>query len=325
MVPFFRHSMQMQTQVTGMTLDANPNAAQIEFWNGLAGEKWSLYQALLDAAFAPLTQALIEAAHLSGDETIYEIGCGCGDLSLALAAKLRAQGKVIALDISKPMLARAVERTQEAGATEAQKLQFIAADAMTYRFEPLADLVTSRFGVMFFADPLAAFKNIRLGLKPQGRLAILCWCPLEENPWVKQLYDSVIDLAPPLPADLAAKCAMPSPDVPGPYAFSDPKLVCDLLTKAGFTHVRATRVAELLPLGEAPAQAEDPIQAAVEAALPLVVNTGPVAALMREADAQLRAEIKARLRSTLATCVSAGKIELGGACWLYEADNAKQA
>lgn len=297
---------------------SSPNAAQIEFWNGVAGEKWSLYQARLDRAFQPLTKALLAATQLTQDQTIIEIGCGCGDLTLALAACLGAKGKIRACDISKPMLTRAKERALQAGEKLSEKIEFITADAMTHRFEPWADLCVSRFGVMFFDDPLLAFQNIRRGLKPSGRLALLCWCPIEENPWVQTIFESLRGFVPSLRPDLFEKLGANCPEVPGPYAFSDPVKVVQLLSKAGFAQVSFTRVEAMLPLGEAFEQTENPVLAAVEDALPLALNTGPVASLMREADTKVQALIEQKVRECLAAFVKDGTIALSGACWLYQ-------
>jgi ubiquinone/menaquinone biosynthesis C-methylase UbiE len=296
---------------------SNPNARQIEFWNGPAGKEWSLNQARIDLAFAPLTKALIEAAKPRAGETIIEIGCGCGDLSLALSPPLGPDGKILGLDVSTPMLARAKARACEAAAPHLAQTEFISADATDYAFDPIGDLIISRFGVMFFADPLAAFKNIGRGLKPGGRLAILCWCSLEENFWVTHLFDAVSDLAPkPEPALPAAA----SFEEPGPYAFANQQRICGLLEKAGFTQVRARRITAELQLGEAPAEARDKNSAAVEDALVLALQLGPIGALMRNADPDLQVLIKQRVQSRLANCVTNGRIELEAACWLYEAE-----
>jgi ubiquinone/menaquinone biosynthesis C-methylase UbiE len=297
--------------------ETSPNTRQIEFWNGPVGEKWSFHQARLDLVFAPLTKALIAAAKASPGETAYEIGCGCGDLTLAVAESLGPQGKIIAVDVSKPMLERAEARALEAKTQHFANIEFINADAMEYALNSVADLAISRFGVMFFADPLAAFKNIYRGLRPRGRLAILCWCPLDENPWVNDLFSVISDLAPQVEPLL---CDVPLLEQPGPYAFADQHQVCSLLEKAGFAKVKATRIAAKLCLGETAPHAVDRNSAAVDEALILALQVGPVSALLREANLDLQKLVEQRIKAKLESLVLDGKIELLAACWLYEAE-----
>ena len=157
---------------------AGANAAQSELWNGDLGRKWAEEQDDLDKMLAPLGLGGIAKANFRPGENVVDIGCGCGATSLAIAEKIRPGGRVLGIDISAPMLERA-----QARAASIDNAMFALADASVHKFAPSsADVIFSRFGVMFFADPTAAFANIRTALKPGGRACLVVWRPVKENP-----------------------------------------------------------------------------------------------------------------------------------------------
>jgi len=290
---------------------ASGNADLIAYWNGPAGERWSRNQERLDRAFAAMTAALLAGANLRDGEHVVEIGCGCGDLTLALAARLGTQGSIHALDVSQPMLARARLRQADAAAKAAlAPVTFIEADAAIAGLPAEADLVISRFGVMFFADPTSAFRTIRGALKPGGRLAMLCWAPLAENLWMEVPLTPLRALIGPEPSA--------GPGVPGPYAFAEPGATSLMLEAAGFVNVAAEPVRCPLLIGEAEGQTPD---AVVEDALILLTESGPAAALLANAEPPLRAQAIAALAKTLRPHVADGRLSLPGACWLYSGRN----
>ena len=156
---------------------------------------------------APILQATLERAQLRQGERVVDIGCGTGASSIALAERVGPSGQVLGVDVSAPMLARAAERLPPGA-----PVKFVRADATTYRFESAAfDLLFSRFGVMFFAEPARAFANLRTALKPSGRLAFACWRKFDENPWLQVPLRAALEHVPPLPRDLAPKIQAPSP------------------------------------------------------------------------------------------------------------------
>ncbi|WP_020173998.1 class I SAM-dependent methyltransferase [Methyloferula stellata] len=294
---------------------ASLNAAQIELWNGRGGEIWTRLQARLDRLFEPLTAILLSAAAAKPGESILDIGCGCGDLTLRVAKACGAQSYIRGIDISAPMLERAKAREAEWRAAEPGmgRIEWSLSDAMLHRFEPRADLVMSRFGVMFFADPVVAFTNIRRALKPGGRLAILCWAALDDNPWIKVPLAAVHQLIDPPP---------PLPDgAPGPFAFADTQRVQAILGEAGFANAAARSVEVPLRLGQASAYAGDRAQSALEDALCLALESGPVAALLRNADETTRLKVREKLAAALQLSYdeTRGEIVLAARCRLYEA------
>jgi SAM-dependent methyltransferase len=274
------------------------NIDQITYWNEVAGAKWVASQAQLDRLFAPLTERLIAAAAPRPGEHVLDIGCGCGDISLAVAGRTGPSGHVLGADISRPMLDQA--RARHAAGGQGAAVEWIEADAMIHAFEPTADLLISRFGAMFFADPLAAFVNLRRGLKPGGRLAFLCWQPREAVEWMQWPLDQVASLLPVPPATTGT---------PGPFGLADRVSTILLLSEAGFSDVSAAPAEAVLTLGDG--------HAAVSDAMTVFSGAGPMARLFREADPAMRAQAAALLRRALETKIQNGAIRLGGACWLY--------
>jgi SAM-dependent methyltransferase len=275
------------------------NTDQITYWNEGAGAKWVANQERLDRLFAPMSQILIEAAAPKPGERVFDIGCGCGDISLAAAARVGAMGHVTGLDISRPMLGRAEAR--QLAESPGFPMAWVEADAMTYAFAPEADLAVSRFGVMFFADPLAAFANLRRGLKPGGRFAFLCWQPREKVEWMHWPLDQVTAVLPAPPSTLGK---------PGPFGLADEAAAKRLFAEAGFFDVSATSVDAALTIGEGP----DP----VADAMALLLQTGPFASVFNEADAAVKSLVKPLLQRALEAKAAGGEIRFGGACWLYQ-------
>ena len=151
---------------------AGVNQEQIDYWNERAGATWAELQERLDALLSPLSAAGLQAAKVRSGERVLDVGCGCGDTSIALS-KLGA--RVLGVDVSAPMLEQARKRD---GAIE-----YLEADAAAEPFQGDFDLVFSRFGVMFFADPVVAFANMAQALRPGGRMHVVCWSGMARNPW----------------------------------------------------------------------------------------------------------------------------------------------
>ncbi len=213
-----------------------PNADQVAFWNGPAGEKWAQLQVEMDRNLGDVTAALLPFAAPKPGERVLDIGCGAGQTSYLLADAVGQGGHVTGVDISAPLLA-AARRVMDS----AKNIAFVEADASAYDFKPEYDLVVSRFGVMFFDDPPDAFANIRTALKPGGRLAFACWRSVPENQWVSLPVGAARAILPPLPP--------PDPLAPGPFAFAEPARVKDILGRAGFRDIRIEPLDGVMDLG----------------------------------------------------------------------------
>src|SRR6185295_5245002 len=205
-----------------MTPAQSFNEIQRDRWNGIDGEFWTRQQDRMDRTLAPVTGPLLAFAAPRSGSIILDVGCGCGATTIELARAVGPSGRVIGLDISQPMLSLAAERLRDFANTTT-----LLGDAADLPVDNLkADLIVSRFGVMFFGDPVAAFTNLRTALAAGGRVRFACWRPISENPWLQIPLHAVYEYAPRLPK--------PDPEEPGPFAFADTDRVTRILTSAGF-------------------------------------------------------------------------------------------
>ena len=171
------------------------NADQIAYWNGPGGQHWADRQQVQDILLAPVADLLLDRARPAPGERIVDVGCGCGATTSALAQRAGPAGHVLGIDISGPMLARARQL-----APAGLPVDFELADATIYPFASGGfDLLVSRFGVMFFAEPALSFANMRRALRPSGRLAFACWREPRDNPWLMLPLQAAYRHVPKLP------------------------------------------------------------------------------------------------------------------------------
>ncbi len=276
-----------------------PNAQQVTYWNEQSGPIWVARQAALDRMIAPFGARAMEALAARPGERIVDVGCGCGDTSLALARQVGPSGAVLGVDVSEPMLARARERAAAEGIAQAR---FVAGDAQTHTFAAgSANALFSRFGVMFFIDPTAAFANLRTALEPDGRLAFVCWQERAANPWMTTVLAalaSVVTLPP------------PPPDAPGPFALGDRGRLRRIVDGAGFHDVAIDAFTPPVVLGGG-----GTLDESVEFALDL----GPTAAALREGGPDARPRIVAALREALAPFATPRGVAMASAAWIVTA------
>ena len=271
------------------------HAQQMAYWNGPAVTRWVTKQEQMDAALAPVGDAAMPLAAVQPGERVLDIGCGSGATSMALARLVGPTGRVTGLDVSGPLIDVARKPSVGMG-----NLDWLLADAAAHDFPPgSTDLLFSRFGVMFFGDPVAAFANLRRALKPRGRLVFACWRPLNENPWMLLPLQVVQPLVPPAPR--------PGPDEPGPFAFAEPARVTHILTTAGFSTPRYMRFELAMVLG-----------ASLDEAAEQATTMGAASrALQDQPEAVMDAARKA-VRAALVPHFGSGGVALPGAVWLVE-------
>jgi SAM-dependent methyltransferase len=278
---------------------AETNAEQRAYWNEQAGPLWVQMQERMDAQIAAHGARALAQLNARPGERVLDVGCGCGDTALAIARAVGASGRVLGLDISAPMLARARERAAAAGLANAS---FELADAQTHALPAGAfDALFSRFGVMFFEDPAAAFTNLARALRSGGRVVFACWQPVAANTWVAApmaALGSVLPLPPP-----------PAPGAPGPFAFGDTEHVRAILAKAGFGEI-AFR-SEQLPMA----------MKSVDDAAAFLTEMGPASRAIREAGGgdALREKAQAAIRTAIAPHARNGRVELPSAIWVVSA------
>ncbi len=276
------------------------NASQAEYWTSVAGPRWTEHQKHQDQVLRPISDRLIVAAAPKPGDQVIDVGCGCGATTIDFAAGVGPGGDVLGLDISEPMLARARQR-----APRNLPIRFELADATVYDFEPDgADLVVSRFGVMFFADPARSFANLRKSLKPGGRLVFACWREAKQNPWMIVPLREAGKHAPPLPET--------DPEAPGPFAFANEARVRRILTDAGYTDIALTP--QDLEVDIAVGQGLD---TAVKSAMTI----GPTSRMLDGQSEAVRAAATGDIRKALAGYARGESVPLGAAIWMVTATN----
>jgi ubiquinone/menaquinone biosynthesis C-methylase UbiE len=271
------------------------NQKQIEFWNGDAGKKWVGEQEKMDQMLNPLSDVAIDIAEPRFDERVMDVGCGCGATSVELA---RRGAKVWGIDVSAPMLSRARKRGEEYPG-----MVFTEADASNYDFSSEQQLIFSRFGVMFFANPVEAFTNLRSALVPRGRMVFLCWQAANNNEWISRVGQAVKKFLPE-PTDV------PDPRAPGPFAFAEQAYLEGILSQAGFKNVEFQSLSIDLKLAST-----------VEEALDFQSNIGPLSAVIAQLEGKTRDEALNAAKEVLQESMSTEGIKLGSAVWLVTASN----
>lgn len=276
------------------------NADQIAFWNGPGGRHWVDRQQAQDVVLAPVLAAALDRAAPRPGERVVDVGCGCGATTVELARRVGAAGRVLGIDVSAPMLARAAERLPPG-----LPVELAQADATTHAF-PAAefDLLFSRFGVMFFAEPERSFANLRRALRPGGRLAFACWRAPRENPWLMLPLQGAYEHVPPLPKL--------GPEDPGPFSFADAERVRRILGAAGFAASGLEPLDLTLDLA-----AGGGLDAAVAAAL----DIGPTSRAIDDQPPSVRDAVAGSIRKLLAPHLRGASVPLAAAIWLVTAAN----
>lgn len=289
--------------MTNTPADARPNQQQIQDWNGAIGERWTTNQDSLDALLQAFADAALAAARLQPGERVLDIGCGCGATTLAAAAQVEPGGFAIGVDISAIMLDRARQRAAALGSAA----RFVEADAsVTIPEGAPFDALISRFGVMFFEDPTAAFANLVKALRPGGRLAFVCWRPAVENIWMTLALDAARPALPPLTPAV--------PDAPGPFAFARRERIATILDQAGFTAIEIAPQDTMITLAEGGSPAE-----AAALAVTRSVQLGPLAAALRDQPEETRKAALALVQAKLKAVATAAGIALPAATWIVTA------
>jgi SAM-dependent methyltransferase len=278
-------------------VSARDNQEQIDYWNGAAGERWARGHDELERALSVFGRAALDQLGVAPGERVLDVGCGAGDTVLELLTRVGGGGAVVGVDLSHQLLELARART--AGQS---RVSFLQADAARVTFDAPFDALFSRFGVMFFSDPVAAFQNLRRALVPGGRMGFVCWQALADNPWAAlPLTVSSPLLTEPPPA--------PDPEAPGPFAFAAPARIQHVLAGAGFTRAEVTAFRAPVLMSEH----------GVEPAVDFALRVGPVARLMANQSDAVRERARRELTAVLGAEAQAGRVTLDGQVWLVSA------
>jgi SAM-dependent methyltransferase len=243
-----------------------PNADQAALWSELFVERWKRFRPVVTAGAAAHSDVALRRHPPAAGAHVLDVGCGFGETSLALGRAVGARGAVLGLDLSEPFLAVARDEAKAAGLAH---VTFRRGDAQTEPCAPEHELVFSRFGVMFFQDPVAAFANLRGALRPGGRLLAIVWRRLEENEWAALPRKIALAHLPPPPERPTAPCRWPAP---GPFSLSKPDVTRAILKEAGWTTVEIEPIDTEMTVGQT-----------IDDALAYQLAMGPAGEIMREA------------------------------------------
>jgi SAM-dependent methyltransferase len=274
------------------------NADQIAYWNGPGGQHWTDRQQTQDVLLAPVSDLLIDRAKAKIGARIIDVGCGCGATTIALARKVGPTGHVFGVDISALMLARA-RQVAPAGLP----VDFVLADATVYPFDPASsDLLVSRFGVMFFAEPALSFANMRKALRPSARLAFACWREPRDNPWLMTPLRAAYKHVPKLP--------QLGPEDPGPFSFAAEQRVHRILGEAGFADIAMEPCDLSLDVA---------VGRGLDAAVEALLEIGPASRALEGQPSDLRGAAAKSIREALAPFAKGNTVALAASIWIVTA------
>jgi SAM-dependent methyltransferase len=268
---------------------------QSTLWNGPAGRAWVDAQESLDQMLQPFEDLLVEAVAAGSGGRVLDVGCGTGSTTLAVARRLGAKGRCTGIDISEPTIAAARVRAER----ERAPASFIRANAQTHAFEPASfDMIISRFGVMFFDDPVRAFANLRRAASADAELRFVAWRSAAENPFMTTAERAAAPLLPNLPAR--------RPDAPGQFAFADRHRVYTILEESGWTEI------EIRPIDVACTLPEEQL-------VRYLTRLGPVGLILHEADDRTRTQVIETVRAAFGPYVHGTEVRFTAACWMVGA------
>jgi len=286
-----------------MNQATTPPNEYVEFWNDTLAEKFERFRDILMNGLSYHSRVPLERLELAPGSRVLDVGCGWGDTAIQLAKKVGPAGYVLGLDCVDQFLEKG---RNDAAAAGLENVEFLDADVQTYPFDPEYDFVFSRFGMMFFENPVAAMRNVRKALRPGGRLQFIVWRTIDDNEWFGVPKQVVLDFLPP-PGDDARSCG------PGPFSMANPDVVTKQLEIAGFTGVSFERLDGPVTVGNS-----------VENAVAFQLALGPAGEVFREAGEQAerrRDEIEAALRGALAPYEVEGHIVMPSSSWTIDARN----
>jgi SAM-dependent methyltransferase len=267
------------------------NADQITLWNTSAARGWIEAQELLDRVLEPFQNLLVEAVADHSARSVLDIGCGTGATTLAIGRLLGTKGTAVGIDISEPMIALAKQRA----ALESVPPRFIVADAQTHAFEPASfDVLVSRFGVMFFDDPVRAFANLRRAAAPSAALHCIAWRGPNDNPFMTAAERAAAQFLPEIPAR--------RPDEPGQFGFADRSRVYSILENSGWSDIAIQPLDVLCTLAEHELNA-------------YVTRLGPLGRVLPQLDEPTRARVIGAVRAAFDPFVHGTEVRFTAACW----------
>ena len=281
----------------------DPGNELVDFWNDVLAPKFIRFKHILVDGLTRHSEAVFPSLPVKPGERVLDVGCGFGDTAIQLARRVGPQGSVTGIDCCDAFLAFG---RRDAAAAGLSNVTFIEGDVQSHAFEPVHDFVFSRFGTMFFENPVAGLRNMRKALKPGGLMTMIVWRSLDDNPWVGLPKQVVLKYLPQPDAD-ARSCG------PGPFSMADREMVTAMLKSAGYVDPAFKRVDAPVLVG---ATAKDSID--------FQLALGPAGEVFREAGElaeQRRGEIEAALSEALSAYETEEGIAMASSSWVIAAAN----
>lgn len=278
-----------------MDITGNANSEQAALWNGVSGHAWVDEQALLDQMLAPFQDLLVAEVGAASAGRVLDIGCGAGSTTLTVARLLGDTGRCTGVDISAPLIDAARLRAEREGVAA----DFIRADAQEHAFEPASfDMLISRFGVMFFDDPVRAFTNLRRAAADGAALRFVTWRSAAENPFMTTAERAAAPLLPNVPPR--------RPDAPGQFSLADAGRVTRILEESGWAAIDITPIDVVCTLPE-------------KELMRYVTRLGPLGMIFAEIDKRTRARVIDTVRAAFEPYVHGEIVRATSACWMVGA------
>ena len=279
------------------------NDSYTAFWNDVMVPKFERFRDIMLDGLSYHSRVPLGRLTLPQGARALDVGCGWGDTALELARKVGPTGKVLGLDCCDAFLDKG---RRDAAAEGLGHVRFVAADVQTHRFEREFDFAFSRFGMMFFSNPVAAMRNVRAAMVPGATLMFITWRVLDDNPWLALPKSVVLRHLPP-PGENAQTCG------PGPFSMANPDVVRAQLAAAGFTDVAFERLDGPVMVGRD-----------VDQALDMQMTIGPAGEIVREAGALAdthRDRITTALRDELGRHAKSDGVWMHSSSWTITAKN----
>jgi ubiquinone/menaquinone biosynthesis C-methylase UbiE len=264
---------------------------QSALWNGVAGRAWVEMQEPINRILKPFEDLLVEAVSIGSGSRVLDVGCGAGSTTVAVARLLGTKGCVTGIDISDAMIAAARSRAER----ESTPASFLCDNAQTHTFEPASfDMIISRFGVMFFDDPVRAFSNLRRAATENAELRFVAWRSAAENPFMTTAERAAAPLLTNLPAR--------QQDAPGQFAFAESCRVYQILEDSGWSQIQIQSIDCACSLRETEL-------------VPYFTRLGPVGRILHDTDDCTRARVIETIRAAFDPFVTGTEVRFTAACW----------
>jgi len=279
------------------------NTEFVDFWNEILVPKFVKYKHVLVDGLTHHSAAIFPSLDIRAGDRALDVGCGFGDTAIQIAERVGSTGSVLGIDCCEAFLEYG---RRDAAAAGLDNVSFADADVQFHPFEAEYDFCFSRFGTMFFENPVAALRNMRRSLKPGGRLTFIVWRTIDDNPWLGLPKQVVLNFLPP-PGEDAATCG------PGPFSMASEPMVTKQLEIAGYEDIAFKRVDAPLQIGRTP-----------EDAVGFQLALGPAGEVYREAGEEAERkhdDIAAALRAELARCETPEGIVMESSSWVISARN----